>query len=121
MLAPTLVFDGGGLALALGAAGGTRLRSALVQAGARIVDLGWEPQDAVDAPRLHVDGRVVHAEPGVEERGLQLLAAEGYEVRRWDALHHFFGGVSCVGRGGPAGDPRRDGLGLVVGSEPAGV
>ena len=30
MMAPTLVFDGDGLELAIGAAGGTRLRTALV-------------------------------------------------------------------------------------------
>jgi gamma-glutamyltranspeptidase/glutathione hydrolase len=30
-------------------------------------------------------------------------------VRRWPDLHHYFGGVSCAGRSGAAGDPRRDG------------
>ena len=33
----------------------------------------------------------------------------GRTVRRWDRLHHYFGGVSCVGRAGAAGDPRRSG------------
>ena len=37
------------------------------------------------------------------------LEETGRTVRRWDRLHHYFGGVSCVGRAGAAGDPRRSG------------
>ncbi len=114
MMAPTLALDGAGLQLAIGAAGGTRLRSALIQVAAGILDEGLEPQTAVDRGRLHVDGDVVHAEPGLDERGLEHLEELGWDVRRWDGLHHYFGGVSCVGRGGAAGDPRRDGLGVMI-------
>ena len=52
---------------------------------------------------------VVHAEPGVDEDALARLEAEGREVRRWPARHHYFGGVSLVARRGAAGDPRRSG------------
>jgi len=38
----------------------------------------------------------------------------GRAVRRWDRLHHYFGGVSCVGRAGAAGDPRRSGAAHVL-------
>jgi gamma-glutamyltranspeptidase / glutathione hydrolase len=114
MMAPALVFDGDGLALAIGAAGGTRLRTALVSVLAGILDEGFEPAEAVARPRVHPAG-VVHAEPGVDERALAQLEEQGREVRRWPAPHHYFGGVSCVGRDGAAGDPRRDGLGMTVG------
>ena len=40
MMAPTLVFDGDGLELAIGAAGGTRLRTALVGVLAAVLDGG---------------------------------------------------------------------------------
>ena len=40
MMAPTLVFDGDGLELALGAAGGTRLRTALVGVLGAVLDEG---------------------------------------------------------------------------------
>jgi hypothetical protein len=30
-------------------------------------------------------------------------------VRRWAAPHHYFGGVSAVGRRGAGADPRRSG------------
>ena len=109
MMAPSLAFDGDGLALAIGAAGGTRLRTALVGVVAAVLDEGIDPVPAVERPRAHPVGSVVHAEPGVEEQALLRLEADGREVRRWPDLHHYFGGVSLVGRGGAAGDPRRSG------------
>jgi gamma-glutamyltranspeptidase/glutathione hydrolase len=109
MMAPTVVLDGEGLVLALGAAGGTRLRSALLTVLAGILDEGLEPQAAVDRPRVHPAGDVVNAEPEVDEDGLAALEAAGRAVRRWPERHHYFGGVSGVGRTGAAADPRRSG------------
>ncbi len=109
MMAPTLVLDDEGLVLAIGAAGGTRLRTALVGSLAGIVDEGLEPQAAVDRPRFHPAAGVVNAEPGVDEGGLAELEARGWSVRRWPAQHHYFGGVSAIGRTGSAADPRRSG------------
>jgi gamma-glutamyltranspeptidase / glutathione hydrolase len=110
MMAPSLALDRDGLALAIGAAGGTRLRTALVGVAAGILDEDLEPQRAVDRPRLHPAGEVVNAEPGVDDAALAELAVRGRTVRRWDGLHHYFGGVSAVGRRGAAADPRRSGL-----------
>jgi gamma-glutamyltranspeptidase/glutathione hydrolase len=33
----------------------------------------------------------------------------GHTVRRWPERHHYFGGVSAIGRNGAAADPRRSG------------
>jgi gamma-glutamyltranspeptidase/glutathione hydrolase len=112
-MAPTLVFDDTGLELAIGSAGATRLRTALTSVLAGILDEGLEPVDAVARPRVHPTRELVDAEPGVDERGLDELEERGRAVRRWDRLHHYFGGVSCVGRTGAAGDPRRSGASLV--------
>ena len=109
MMAPTLALDADGLALAAGAAGGTRLRTALALVLAGILDERLAPQAAVDRPRFHPAGDVVNAEPGVDEDALTTLEASGRTVRRWTALHHYFGGVSVVARGGAAADPRRSG------------
>ena len=108
MMAPTLVFDGG-LELAIGSAGGTRLRTALVGVAAGILDEELDPVAAVERPRFHRAGDVVNAEPGVDERALDELMRSGLDVRRWPGLHHYFGGVSLIGRKGAAGDPRRSG------------
>jgi gamma-glutamyltranspeptidase / glutathione hydrolase len=109
MMAPTLALDGDGLVLAAGSAGGTRLRTALVGVLAGILDEGLAAAAAVERPRFHPAGAVVNAEPGVDEDGLALLERRGWTVRRWEAQHHYFGGVSVVGRAGAAGDPRRNG------------
>jgi gamma-glutamyltranspeptidase/glutathione hydrolase len=109
MIAPSIVLDADGLELALGAAGGTRLRSALVTVAAGILDEGLDPQAAVDRARVHPAAEVVNAEPGVDEDGLAALEARGRIVRRWPERHHYFGGVSALGRTGAAADPRRSG------------
>ena len=113
-MAPTLAFDADGLALALGAAGATRLRTALATVLVGVLDEGLQAEDAVALPRVHPTPEVVDAEPGVDEAALEELEARGRAVRRWDALHHYFGGVSCVGRAGAAGDPRRSGAATVL-------
>jgi gamma-glutamyltranspeptidase/glutathione hydrolase len=110
MMAPSLAFDDRGrLALAAGAAGGTRLRTALVGVVAGILDEGVGAEEAVARPRFHPAGSLVNAEPGVDEDGLGELEARGWSVRRWPALHHYFGGVSALTPTGAAGDPRRSG------------
>jgi gamma-glutamyltranspeptidase/glutathione hydrolase len=109
MMAPTLVFDREGLVLAGGAAGGTRLRGALVQVLAGILDERLEPQEAVARPRLHPADGLVHLEPGFPAEVPPALEAAGLQVRAWPARHHYFGGVSVVARTGCAGDPRRSG------------
>jgi gamma-glutamyltranspeptidase / glutathione hydrolase len=116
MMAPSLAFDDDGLALAIGAAGGTRLRTALVGVAAAVLDEGLDAVTAVERPRAHPAGPVVHAEPGVDEEALRRLEAEGREVHRWADLHHYFGGVSLVARSGAAGDPRRSGHAAILGA-----
>jgi gamma-glutamyltranspeptidase / glutathione hydrolase len=109
MMAPTLAFDRAGLELALGAAGGTRLRTALVGVLGAVLHEGLEPQAAIDRPRFHPAGKLVNAEPGVDEDWLARLQRAGRTVRRWPALHHYFGGVSAIGRRTGGADPRRSG------------
>jgi gamma-glutamyltranspeptidase / glutathione hydrolase len=113
-MAPSLAFDQDGLALVIGSAGATRLRTALVTVLAGVLDEGLTPEEAVERPRLHPTPEVVDAEPGVDESGLSQLEADGRTVRRWERIHHYFGGVSCIGCGGAAGDPRRSGAAIVL-------
>ncbi|MFN2466681.1 MAG: gamma-glutamyltransferase [Gaiellaceae bacterium] len=115
MMAPSIALDGAGsgrLELAIGAAGGTRLRSALVAVAAAVLDEGVGAQEAVDRPRVHPAAGTVHAEPATDEPALVELERRGWAVRRWPDRHHFFGGVSLVGRTGSAADPRRSGAAM---------
>ena len=116
MMAPTVAVDDDGLVLAAGSAGGSRLRSALVQVLAGILDEGLDPVSAVERARLHPAGDVVHVEPGLPETVVPALEASGYRIRRWPGQHHYFGGTSVVARRGAAADPRRSGLALTLGT-----
>jgi gamma-glutamyltranspeptidase/glutathione hydrolase len=109
MMSPTIGCDAEGLRISIGAAGGTRLRSALVQVLSGLLDDGLSPGDAVDRPRLHPIGELVHLEPGFSDDVQKALERAGFSVRVWPARHHYFGGVSLASRFGAAGDPRRSG------------
>ncbi|MGI8574553.1 MAG: gamma-glutamyltransferase [Egibacteraceae bacterium] len=114
MMVPTIVTDDQGLALAGGAAGGSRIRSALIQSCHGVLLEGQDATTAVERPRLHPVGELVHLEPGFSDEVVETLRAAGYETVLWDETHHYFGGVSMVGRAGAAGDPRRAGAARLV-------
>jgi gamma-glutamyltranspeptidase/glutathione hydrolase len=114
MMAPTVALADGRLVLALGAAGGTRLRGALVQVAAGVLDEGLAPGNAVERPRLHVAAGRAQLEPGFAAATVAALEGEGYAVRVWPARHHFFGGVSVVTPSSAAGDPRRSGAAAML-------
>jgi gamma-glutamyltranspeptidase/glutathione hydrolase len=115
MMSPTVVLRHGELEAGLGSGGSNRIRSAILQTIIRMIAGGMEVQEAVEAPRLHFEAGAVQAEPGIDEEGLDLLAARGYQLVHWRERNLFFGGVHAVARhpetgelqGG--GDPRRGG------------
>jgi gamma-glutamyltranspeptidase/glutathione hydrolase len=109
MMSPLVALDQHGLALAAGAAGASRIRTALLHVllGA-LVDRA-DLASVVAAPRLHLTGSVCQLEPGFPPEVPEALVAAGYEVRLWPTLDHFFGGASAIGRTGAGADPRRGG------------
>ncbi len=128
MMAPSLVLYDGNPVLASGSAGSNRLRSAIVQTALRLlesrrlnpgVSLRNRVAAAVAAPRVHVEGGAVHAEPGSNDEALKHLRAAGMTVDEWPSTNMFFGGVNMVavndrGEFAASGDPRRGGAGCVV-------
>jgi gamma-glutamyltranspeptidase/glutathione hydrolase len=120
MMAPTLVLHGGQPELAVGSAGSNRIRSAILQTIINVVDRGRGAQEAVEAPRLHYENRVVEAEAGVNADALDELERDGWQVVRWQAKNLYFGGVQAVARNpqtgalSGGGDPRRGGVAVVV-------
>jgi gamma-glutamyltranspeptidase / glutathione hydrolase len=115
MMAPTVVLRDGEVVLAVGSAGSARIRSAILQTIVRVVEEGMGPAEAIAAPRLHAEGGVVQAEPGIDAAALARLEAGGVTVLRRPEINLFFGGAQAVARdpetgalsGG--GDPRRGG------------
>lgn len=114
MMAPSLVVaPDGNVALVAGSGGSKRIRTALVQVLAGVIDQGRPLVDAVGGPRLHWDGARLHAEPGWSPDALAALEAR-WPVTRWAQTDLYFGGVNAVAPGREAGaDPRRGGSAIV--------
>jgi gamma-glutamyltranspeptidase / glutathione hydrolase len=110
MMCPLVVVSPDGrLELAIGSAGASRIRSALLSTLTADLIEGKSVRDSVMTPRMHVADDVTHVEPGYPQDAEAALIAAGFPVQRWEQTNHYFGGVSAVGRGGAAGDPRRGG------------
>ncbi|MEO0382779.1 MAG: gamma-glutamyltransferase [Pseudomonadota bacterium] len=116
MMAPTLVADEKGGLLALGSGGSNRIRSAMAQVLLRWGVHGQALEDAIRAPRLHVEDGHLDVEPDMDPEHLQ-RAFEDHRI--WDEPSMFFGGahgverrVNADGRVSleGAGDERRDGV-----------
>jgi gamma-glutamyltranspeptidase/glutathione hydrolase len=110
MMVPLVVTDAAGdLLVAGGAAGGSRIRPALLQVLVAMLIRGAGSTQAVGAPRLAVADETVHLEPGFPDDEVTALRAAGYSVVRWPEQRPYFGGVSIAGADGAAADPRRGG------------
>src|SRR5690606_31065072 len=108
MMCPVVATDADGLALAAGAAGASRIKTAILLTVLGVLLDGLTPHQAIMRGRFHRVGSVVHAEPDVAGEVLEALGRH-FEVRIGDAAPHYFGGASMVGRGGGGADPRRGG------------
>lgn len=104
----------GELTVAAGSAGASRIRTALIDTLLGVLVDGLDVPAATARPRFHVVDDTVHAEPGYPRDELSALADAGWKVVEWPQLDHYFGGVTAVGVGGAAGDPRRGGVGLLL-------
>ena len=120
MMAPTIILEPDGTITALGTGGSNRIRSAILQVAANLLDHGMSLEEAVEAPRLHVerDG-TVSFEPGLPETAARAFRKLGAKAHAWPDRNLFFGGVHAARRdrnGGVegAGDPRRGGRSRVV-------
>lgn len=100
----------------LGSAGSDRIPIAIAQ----ILERMWHGtplEEAIRAPRFAFDGRVLHAEPGIDESALAELAGD-HELVRWSERDPYFGTTNGTalrnGRPFAAGDPRREAIGIVL-------
>jgi gamma-glutamyltranspeptidase/glutathione hydrolase len=124
MMAPMLLDLPDGTVVSLGSGGSERIRTALTQVVSSLVDQTSRGTgevrlaEAIEAPRVHLDAGVLQVEPGLSDAELESLATTG-PVNEWSRPDLYFGGVHAVswrpdGTVTAAGDPRRDGVGLVV-------
>lgn len=79
--APTLVFKDALPWMALGALGGTRMPTAIVNTFCAIVEHGMRPVEAVDAPRFHAEGAWLEMESRLYWRLRDELESRGWRLR----------------------------------------
>jgi gamma-glutamyltranspeptidase/glutathione hydrolase len=117
MMAPTLI-ERDGTRSVLGSGGSNRIRSAILQVLTHLVDHGMSADDAVNAPRIHVEGDLLSFEEGFTASEETALSRTGLKLDRWKGRNLFFGGVHLVNLSdtglSAVGDPRRGGVGIVL-------
>lgn len=115
MMSPTIVLDGDRPRIALGSGGSNRIRSAILQALLNLLSYRQPLEQAIDAARLHVEGRRLWFEsPGLPEDVVATLQQGWPGCTRFDSHSLFFGGVNAVadieGCLQGVGDRRRGGV-----------
>jgi gamma-glutamyltranspeptidase/glutathione hydrolase len=119
MMSPSVVLDDGRPRLVVGSAGSLRLHGAILQIVVNAIGHQLSVENAINAPRVHLDEGHVHCEGGHDAAALDELERRGYDVVRWRRRNLYFGGAAAVevrddGTLAAAGDPRRGGHGIVV-------
>jgi gamma-glutamyltranspeptidase / glutathione hydrolase len=118
MMSPSVVLKDGRPHLVVGSAGSLRLRGSVLQNVVNVVAHNLPVEDAIDRPRVHLEGEDLHCEGGHDPAELDKVEAMGWNVTRWRGQNLYFGGASAVtfedGKLAAAGDPRRGGAGVVV-------
>jgi len=114
MMTPAIVSLSDGGQIALGSGGSNRIRSAILQVLTNMLEFNMGLEEAVRAPRLHLEGTQLSVEAGFSDAALQTLEQAWPGVEQWPDPNLFFGGVHAVerlanGEFRAAGDPRRGG------------
>jgi gamma-glutamyltranspeptidase/glutathione hydrolase len=114
MMTPAIAEQHDGALLALGSGGSNRIRSAMLQVLVNTLAFGMGLEEAVNAPRLHLERDHLSIERGFTGAALAELEATWPGVEQWPGGNLFFGGVHAARRNGDAsmeaaGDARRGG------------
>jgi gamma-glutamyltranspeptidase/glutathione hydrolase len=114
MMSPTIVSAADDF-IVLGAAGSTRIPSALVQTLLPLL-AGESCAKALRTPRIHYEGGLSF-ENLFQEKDRKALLQDYPDAEVWQELAMFFGGVNLVRSKGKtldgAGDPRRDSVAII--------
>ncbi len=79
-MVPTMLLKDGKPVLVAGAPGGSVIISATLQGILNIVDFGMSPVEAVTVPRIHCEGRGIHAEATIQRSVIEKLRSMGHRV-----------------------------------------
>ena len=118
MMAPTALVWRDGRKVATGSGGSSRIRTALLQVLVNLVDFAMDVEEAVAAPRIHVEDSFLSVEGGFDPERIAPVLEAWPDHQLWDAPNMFFGGTHTVASGPRgvegAGDPRRGGACVII-------
>ena len=110
MMSPTIVIGESGPELVLGSGGSNRIRSAITQVILNKFTKNMSLEEAIQAPRIHLEENIIHCESGINT---EILRFPWSTINDWNEKNLFFGGVNAVTPTNAVGDARRSGYGLV--------
>jgi gamma-glutamyltranspeptidase/glutathione hydrolase len=119
MMSPSLIQTADGGIVALGSGGSNRIRTAIAQVVLRLCVEGQPLSEAIEAPRLHVEGDHLDFEDLFDEADRDELCRVFPDHQAWPDRNLFYGGVHAVamnahGELSGVGDPRREGTAIIV-------
>jgi gamma-glutamyltranspeptidase / glutathione hydrolase len=81
-MTPTMLLKDGKLFMTIGAPGGSRISTAVMQVILNVIDFGMNIQDAIDAPRVHHQWQPdrLSLERGISPDTVAILKSRGYDV-----------------------------------------
>jgi gamma-glutamyltranspeptidase/glutathione hydrolase len=115
MMVPTMVFDGSKMRAVIGAPGGTKIVTGVLQTILNVFDHGMTAVEAVSSPRVDYQVQTVEIEGRVPTSVVTGLRSMGYDVhQRLRNYDPYFALVQVLlvapdGTIGGASDPRNDG------------
>lgn len=87
-MTPTIITKDGKLFMAVGAPGGSRITTGVMQVILDVLDFGMNPQDAVDLPRFHQQWKpdYLYLENGFSQVTREALKTMGYQLKPIDGV-----------------------------------
>ncbi|MDZ7755121.1 gamma-glutamyltransferase [Rhodohalobacter sp.] len=118
MMAPGILKLKSGARVVFGSGGSNRIRTATFQVLLNLIDLKMSLKESIEAPRVHIEDKLLHVEKGYGTNQLKRLKKNYPNHKIWSEKNLFFGGAHSVSRGpegySGAGDKRRGGVAVVV-------
>jgi gamma-glutamyltranspeptidase/glutathione hydrolase len=110
-MSPTMLIKGGKLWMVVGAPGGARIITGVLQVILNVVDFGMNLQAAIDAPRFHHQWMPdkLYLEPGFSPDTIELLKQRGHAIEATETVANVNGILIDNGWLHGAWDGRRDG------------
>ena len=112
MISPTIISKNNIQQYVLGSGGSNRIRSANIQVILNLLSKNMNLHDAIEEPRIHLEGNQLYCEPGIEIPKDKTL--ENLIINLFNQKNVFFGGVNGVSKSEAIGDTRRGGFGIVI-------